>query len=497
MNSFYHSTRGTSESVTSKQAILAGIAPDGGLYVADWVGEQKLDLAAVCAQGFQQTAEAVLGALLPDFTSEEIASCVAAAYGEQWDTPACCPVTKLGDDWLLELYHGPTSAFKDVALQMLPQLMGVARKAEGADGKKIMIVTATSGDTGKAALAGFAGVDGCGVTVFYPEGKVSDIQYLQMATQAGDNVAVCAVRGNFDDCQTEVKHIFADRELAARLAEGGVVLSSANSINVGRLAPQVTYYFDSYAQLVRAGAVELGDEVEFVVPTGNFGDVLAGYYAKRMGLPVKRLIVASNENDVLTDFLATGTYNRLRPFNKTISPSMDILVSSNLERMLYYFCEGDCELVASLMADLAEKGSYTVPAPLLEKLHETFACGRADDEATRATIRETWEKHHVLLDPHTAVAKHALDGFEPDGVARVVLSTASPYKFSADVLAALGEDIEGLDGFACMDKLAELTDTKAPAGLWNLRNAAERFADVVGVDEMNSYVENNAVRILA
>ena len=284
MNSFYHSTRGKSENVTSKQAILRGIAPDGGLYVADWVGEHKLDLAKICAQGFQETARDVLGTLLPDFTEDEIASCVEAAYGAQWDTPACCPVTPLGDDWLLELYHGPTSAFKDVALQMLPQLMGVARRGAEGEDKKIMIVTATSGDTGKAALEGFAGVDGCGVTVFYPEGKVSDIQHLQMATQKGDNVAVCAVRGNFDDCQTEVKRIFADHEMAERLAREGAVLSSANSINVGRLAPQVTYYFDAYAQLVRAGAVEQGDEVTFCVPTGNFGDVLAGYYAKRLGL---------------------------------------------------------------------------------------------------------------------------------------------------------------------------------------------------------------------
>ena len=498
MNSFYHSTRGNADSVTSKQAILRGIAPDGGLYVADWLGEKKLDLAQVCAQGFQQTAELVLGTLLPDFTAEEISACVAAAYGEQWDTPACCPVSKLGDDWLLELYHGPTSAFKDVALQMLPQLMGVSRKGDEGDegdGKKIMIVTATSGDTGKAALDGFAGVDGCGVTVFYPEGKVSDIQYLQMATQQGGNVAVSAVAGNFDDCQTTVKQIFADRELAARLAEDGVVLSSANSINVGRLAPQVTYYFDSYAQLVRTGAVELGDEVVFCVPTGNFGDVLAGYYAKLLGLPVKKLIVASNENDVLTDFLTTGTYNRLRPFNKTISPSMDILVSSNLERMLYYFCEGDCELVASLMADLAEKGSYTVPADVLARIQSLFACGRADDDDTRAQIRGTWEKLGVLIDPHTAVAKKVLDESEPDGAARVVLSTASPYKFSADVLAALGEATDGMNGFACMDALAAKTGTVPPAQLSGLRDAAVLHTDVNAREDMGAFVEAACARV--
>ena len=495
MNSFYHSTRGKSENVTSKQAILRGIAPDGGLYVADWVGEHKLDLAKICAQGFQETARDVLGTLLPDFTEDEIASCVEAAYGAQWDTPACCPVTPLGDDWLLELYHGPTSAFKDVALQMLPQLMGVARRgAEGKD-KKIMIVTATSGDTGKAALEGFAGVDGCGVTVFYPEGKVSDIQHLQMATQKGDNVAVCAVRGNFDDCQTEVKRIFADHEMAERLAREGAVLSSANSINVGRLAPQVTYYFDSYAQLVRAGAVEQGDEVTFCVPTGNFGDVLAGYYAKRLGLPVRKLIVASNENDVLTDFLTTGTYDRMRPFNKTISPSMDILVSSNLERMLYYFCDGDCELVASLMGDLATKGSYTVPAEVLTRIQEIFACGRADDDATRVQIRSTWEGLGVLIDPHTAVAKSVLDGVERDGSARVCLSTASPYKFSADVLAALGEPTEGMSGFECMDALSAKTGTVAPAQLSALRDAKVLHDAVCDRQKMGAFDESACARV--
>ena len=494
MTTFYHSTRSRNESLTSKQAILEGIASDGGLFVRDDVAAGAPSLSSLMSGTYQDRARAVLGHLLDDFSAEEIAGCVEAAYGKNFDTPAVTPVTPCGEDWVLELWHGPTSAFKDVALQMLPQLMRVSREG---DGRGVMIVTATSGDTGKAALAGFADVEGTGVTVFYPHGKVSDIQRLQMATQSGENVAVCAIEGNFDDAQTEVKNIFADEALRERLAAKNVVLSSANSINVGRLVPQVTYYFDAYAQLVEKGAVKLGDPVDFCVPTGNFGDVLAGYYAKLMGLPVRKLIVASNANDVLTDFITTGTYDRQRPFHKTISPSMDILVSSNLERLLFYLSDGDCELVASLMADLAEKGSYTVPAELLEKLHETFACGRADDEATRATIREAWESHHVLLDPHTAVAKHVLDGFESDGVVRVCLSTASPYKFSADVLEAIGESTEGLSGFECMDKLSEVTRTKAPAGLWNLRNAEERFADVVGVAEMNAYVESNATRILA
>ena len=492
MKTFYHSTRSAADSVTSKQAILSGIAPDGGLYVSDGLGEKKLDLATVCAQGFRETARLVLGTLLPDYTADELSACVDAAYGAQWDSDAVCPVTPLGTDWLLELYHGPTCAFKDVALQMLPQLMSVARAG---DGHKIMVVTATSGDTGKAALDGFAGVAGTGVTVFYPEGKVSDIQRLQMVTQLGGNVAVCAVRGTFDDCQGEVKRIFADRALAKRLDERGVVLSSANSINVGRLAPQVSYYFDSYAQLVRREAIRPGDEVTFCVPTGNFGDVLAGYYAKRLGLPVRRLVVASNANDVLTDFLTTGTYDRRRDFHKTISPSMDILVSSNLERLLYFASDGDCELVSSLMADLAEKGVYTVPDRVMDEIRGTFSCGRATDGETRATILDTWRELDVLIDPHTAVAKHVLDRVPADGTERVCLSTASPYKFCADVLSALGEVTDGMNGFACMDALEHLTGVAAPAQLSGLRADEVVHNDVCDRDRMGAFVEGACARV--
>lgn len=498
MYSFYHSTRSDANSVTSKQAILAGIAPDGGLYVTDGLGETQLPLEEVCAQGFHETARRVLQTLLGDYTADELEACVAGAYGAQWDSEAVCPVSPLGDDWLLELYHGPTCAFKDVALQMLPRLMGAAR---GDDGERIMIVTATSGDTGKAALEGFAGVGGCGVTVFYPEGKVSDVQRLQMVTQTGDNVAVCAVRGTFDDCQGEVKNIFADRALAERLAGSGVALSSANSINVGRLAPQVTYYFDSYAQLVRRGAVKAGDEVTFCVPTGNFGDVLAGYFARRMGLPVRRLVVASNANDVLTDFLTTGTYDRRRDFHKTISPSMDILVSSNLERLLYYASDGDCELVASLMGELAEKGVYTAPGRVMDEIRSVFACGRADDRDTRDEIHDTWRELGVLIDPHTAVAKRVLDGLEPDGSVRVCLSTASPYKFAADVLASITDAGDAAaanaDGFACMDELERQTGTVAPAQLSQLRSAAVLHEDVCDRSEMDAYVEAACSRVFA
>ena len=492
MTTFYHSTRSAGNSVTSKQAILAGIAPDGGLYVSDGLDEARVDLATACSQGFRETARLVLGTLLPDYSADELAACVDGAYGPQWDSEAVCPVTPLGTDWMLELYHGPTCAFKDVALQMLPRLMSVARAG---DGHKVMIVTATSGDTGKAALDGFAGVEGTGVTVFYPHGKVSDIQRLQMVTQLGGNVAVCAVRGTFDDCQGEVKRIFSDRALAGRLAERGVVLSSANSINVGRLAPQVTYYFDAYAQLARRGAIRMGDEVTFCVPTGNFGDVLAGYYAKRLGLPVRRLVVASNANDVLTDFLTTGTYDRRREFHKTISPSMDILVSSNLERLLYFASDGDCELVASLMAELAEKGAYTVPARVMDEIGGLFSCGRASDDDTRRTILDTWRELDVLIDPHTAVAKHVLDGVPGDGTERVCLSTASPYKFCSDVLAALGEVTDGMNDFACMDALERLTGTVAPAQLSGLRAGEVVHDDVCDREHMAGFVESACARV--
>lgn len=496
MNTFYHSTRSAADLVTSKQAILTGIAPDGGLFVSDQLGATPLNLSTIASQGYHATARDVLGSLLSDYTADEIASCVSGAYAENFDTPDVTPLSAVGDDWMLELWHGPTSAFKDVALQMLPRLMSAAR-AGSSDTQGIMIVTATSGDTGKAALEGFADVAGTGVTVFYPDGKVSDVQRLQMVTQKGSNVAVCGIRGTFDDAQTQVKRIFADTELASRLASAGIVLSSANSINVGRLVPQVTYYFDAYAQLVRAGKVALGDPIDFCVPTGNFGDVLAGYYAKRLGLPVGRLIVASNTNKVLTDFIETGVYDRRREFVKTISPSMDILVSSNLERLLYYLSDGDCERVSTWMASLSHDGVYTLPAEFMDRMRETFSCGFATDDDTRNTIRSTWEQEQVLIDPHTSVGKFVLDRLPFEGRQRVCLSTANPYKFSADVLSALGHDTEGLDGFTCMDRLEAITGVSAPTQLSSLRNAPELHPNVCNQDEMTDFVESACMRVFA
>ena len=502
----YHSTRSRTAQLSAKEAIRRGIAPDGGLYVSDELGQSKIDLEGLANKDYFELAREVLGTLLPDYTADEIAACVDEAYGGTFASDEVTPVVDLkgvageadqgsAPAYVMELWHGPTSAFKDVALQMLPRLMArTSANAEGA-ADKIMIVTATSGDTGKAALAGFADAPGCGITVFYPEGKVSRVQELQMSTQEGANVSVCAVRGNFDDAQSAVKCIFADRGLADRLAAAGVQLSSANSINVGRLVPQVVYYFAAYAQLLRAGKIQPGDAVEFCVPTGNFGDILAGYYAQRLGLPVAKLIVASDKNNVLFDFLTTGTYDRQRPFYTTTSPSMDILISSNLERMLYYLADGDCELVAGLMTQLAQ-GSYNVPAELLAKIQAVFGCGWADEDQVAAAIKDCWNRNGYLIDPHTACGYHVL-GQVPasEGArARVVLSTASPYKFPRAVAGSLGLFCPP-DDFACMKVLEKATGTVAPAQLSELQQKPVLHDAVVDIDGMGGFVEQAAAKL--
>ena len=502
----YHSTRSRTAQLSAKEAIRRGIAPDGGLYVSDELGQSKIDLEGLANKDYFELAREVLGTLLPDYTADEIAACVDEAYGSTFASDEVTPVVDLkgvageadqgsAPAYVMELWHGPTSAFKDVALQMLPRLMArTSANAEGA-ADKIMIVTATSGDTGKAALAGFADAPGCGITVFYPEGKVSRVQELQMSTQEGANVSVCAVRGNFDDAQSAVKRIFADRGLADRLAAAGVQLSSANSINVGRLVPQVVYYFAAYAQLLRAGKIQPGDAVEFCVPTGNFGDILAGYYAQRLGLPVAKLIVASDKNNVLFDFLTTGIYDRQRPFYTTTSPSMDILISSNLERMLYYLADGDCELVAGLMTQLAQ-GSYNVPAELLAKIQAVFGCGWADEDQVAAAIKDCWDRNGYLIDPHTACGYHVL-GQVPaasDAKARVVLSTASPYKFPRAVADSLGLFCPP-DDFACMKVLEKATGTVAPAQLSELQQKPVLHDAVVDIDGMDGFVEQAAAKL--
>ena len=491
----YYSTRDHQHIVSAAQAIACGLAPDGGLFVPEALPEVSAQqLQALCGMTYQQRAVTIMRPFLSEFTDEELARFTAAAYGSQFDDPAVAPVRRLDDTTaFLELWHGPTCAFKDMALQILPRFMAHTTPADGDADEKIMILTATSGDTGKAALAGFADAPGTAITVFYPEGKVSQVQELQMTTQAGSNVQVAAVEGNFDDAQSAVKRIFGDRALAERLAGNShVVLSSANSINVGRLVPQVVYYFSAYAQLLADQVINVGDEVEFVVPTGNFGDILAGYYAKLLGLPVKHLVVASDKNNVLFDFLTTGTYNRQRPFFQTISPSMDILISSNLERMLYYLSEGDTRLISMLMNDLNKWGTYEIPEELLAKIRQIFGTGWADEDQVRESIKHCWDENHYVIDPHTACGYYLLEQMPRDPLTpRVLLSTASPYKFPRVVNEALGFDATGTD-FECMDVLAHETGTTAPAALRGLETADVRFKDVVAIDGMEDYVEKAA-----
>ncbi len=476
----YHSTRSLTPLVSGAGAVLQGLAPDGGLYLPerlpafDWQGCVALDTMAM--------AERILSAFLPDIP--HMGRLVRQAYTGKFETDDLTPTVRAGDFWILELFRGPTSAFKDVALSMLPQLMTAAREKEGVS-EKILILTATSGDTGKAALEGFRDVPGIGICVFYPDGGVSDVQRRQMVSQQGENVAVCAVKGNFDDAQTGVKHIFsqfADRILPFRL-------SSANSINIGRLVPQITYYFAAYRDLLRAGAITMGDRVNFSVPTGNFGDILAGFLAKKMGLPVGKLLCASNENNVLTDFIRTGIYDRRRALHKTLSPSMDILVSSNLERLLYLLSE-DTALVSKLMADLQTDGVYQVPEALLQEIQTHFWAGFCDDVKGQQTIGTLYHKTHYLCDTHTAAGWAVAEDYvnqAGDKAPMVVLSTASPYKFPAAVLSAIGGEASG-DEFAQMERLSQITGVAIPKNLAGLRDLPERHKAVVAKETMSDFV---------
>ena len=478
----YHSTRSTASLVDSAQAVLEGLAPDGGLYMPENL--PAFDWKA-CLQGTsQEMSTMILSALLPEIP--DMPGLVSKAYTGKFETEDLTPTVSVGDFHVLELFRGPTSAFKDVALCMLPQLLTAAKKEKGMK-EDIMILTATSGDTGKAALSGFQDVDGIRITVFYPHSGVSQVQRAQMVTQEGSNVTVCAVEGNFDDAQTGVKNIFS----ACRNMDMSVELSSANSINIGRLAPQIMYYFRAYRDLLDAGKITLGDEVNFSVPTGNFGDILAGYLAKKLGLPVGKLLCASNANNVLTDFIRTGSYNRLRPLLKTTSPSMDILVSSNLERLLY-FMSGDTQLVAGLMKQLSETGSYTVPTQLLEAIQAEFWAGCCDDAGAKATMGKVFAENHYLCDPHTAAGWAVAEDYvnqTGDSRPMVVLSTASPYKFPAAVLDAIGGDLSG-DEFALMERLEAISGMPIPKNLSGLKGKPERHLDVIGKDQMMDYVLN-------
>ena len=476
----YHSTRSNSAAVDSAQAVLEGLAPDGGLYMPEKI--PAFDWQACLNGSSMDMSTRILSALLPDIPNMD--QLVKKAYTGKFETDHLTPTVPVGSFGVLELFRGPTSAFKDVALSMLPQLLTAARTEKGME-KDILILTATSGDTGKAALEGFHDVDGIKICVFYPYGGVSQVQRAQMVTQEGGNVAVCAVYGNFDDCQTGVKNVFA----ACREKELPFALSSANSINIGRLAPQIMYYFRSYRDLVDAGTIALGDEVNFSVPTGNFGDILAGYFAKLLGLPVGRLICASNANNVLTDFIRTGTYDRMRPLLKTTSPSMDILVSSNLERLLYLL-SGDTALVAGLMGKLNKEGSYTVPAELLQKIQAEFTAYYCDDERAQEIMGRVYQDYGYLCDSHTASGWAAAEDYIAEtGDLRpmVVLSTASPYKFPVAVLNAIGGDTFGTE-FQQMDRLSEITGVPVPENLAGLLGKEEKHTGVIEKDAMLDYV---------
>ncbi|MBR4439845.1 MAG: threonine synthase [Clostridia bacterium] len=476
----YRSTRNENEYVPSARAMINGIAPDGGLYIPESIPALTAeDIAVIGECNYGKTALTVLKKYLTDFSETELAEMVGAAYAS-FDVPEVAPLRKLsGEDYALELWHGPTSAFKDCALQILPYFITASAKKTGLD-KTVHILVATSGDTGKAALEGFRDVEGTKITVFYPADGVSAMQKLQMMTQEGGNVRVCGISGNFDDAQTGVKRIFADRGIAEELAARGEILSSANSINWGRLVPQIAYYVHSWAALKAQGA-PLGDGFNVVVPTGNFGNILAAYYAKMMGVPINKLVCASNKNRVLTDFFGTGVYDRNREFFTTESPSMDILISSNLERLLCYLADGSAEAVKSFMASLSAGGEYAVTGEMKRRASGLFFASCADDAETEATIGETFAKTGYLSDTHTAVGiKVCGDYRKATGDARpcVIASTASPYKFPAAVLRAIGGDASDDDPFALIERLEAKSGVPAPKRIAELKYKLPRFTDV-------------------
>ncbi len=487
----YNSTRSTGLHISASEAIAMGLAPDGGLFVPDTLPPlDEKALQELLPLSYGERAKRILKIYLPEYSQQELDRLVASSYGTNFDTTAVAPLRFTdGLTGYLELWHGPTSAFKDMALQMLPHLLTASLRKCGEE-RGVCILVATSGDTGKAALEGFADVPGTRILVFYPRDGVSDVQKLQMVTQTGNNVGVCAVEGNFDDAQTGVKRIFGDRELAERLSEKGWFLSSANSINWGRLLPQIVYYFSAYCDFVNSGRIKCGEPVNFCVPTGNFGNILAGWMAKEMGLPVTRFVCASNANNVLTDFIETGVYDRRRPFHLTSSPSMDILVSSNLERLLYFLSK-DSERVAGWMKQLSEEGRYDVGTGLKALIRRDFEAGYCDDEGTAEEIARVWREYGYLIDTHTAVASRVLGDYRArtgDRTPAIVVSTASPYKFCDSVLRALGEQTDA-PGTELIGRLERVTGTTAPAPLSGLAGKKVRFDACVAPAEQKKVVE--------
>lgn len=490
----YTSTRDNSIKVTASQAIAQGISVEGGLFVPCELPQFSLDtIGKMVSMPYTERAKTVLKEFLTDFTEKELDYCVEGAYeASKFSSDKIAPTVNVdGNENILELWHGPTCAFKDMALQLLPYLMTVSAK-KTADGKTIVILVATSGDTGKAALEGFKNVENTKILVFYPVDGVSPMQKLQMTTQEGENVAVCAINGNFDDAQSAVKSIFTNDDIKAQLAEKNMMFSSANSINWGRLVPQIVYYFSTYCDLLDQGKIALGDEINVVVPTGNFGNILAAYYAKNMGLPIKKLVCASNSNNVLTDFLKTGEYDKNRKFYTTTSPSMDILISSNLERLLYHTCGENDAIIRDLMGSLSSEGKYKVTDELIANIQTVFDAGYCDEKSVDDTIKAHFDKYGYLCDTHTAVAVKVYENYvndTKDDIPTVIDSTASPYKFSKSVLTAVlgGEELD-LDEFEMVDELNSRTNAPVPNPLKSLKDKEVRFTNVCDKENMSEMV---------
>lgn len=487
----YQSTRNSGVRVSAAQAISQGISQDKGLFVPVSLPNISGDIDALCGMDYIGRAKQVLRHFLTDFSDEELSACVEGAYVGKFEGDEVAPLSKVGEDaYLLELWHGPTCAFKDVALQLLPYLLTTSAK-KVVDGKKIVILVATSGDTGKAALAGFQDVENTSILVFYPEEGVSPMQKLQMITQEGGNVSVCAIEGNFDDAQNGVKAIFTNPSMAEKLAQHGMMFSSANSINWGRLVPQIVYYISAYCDLVAGGEIKSGEQINVVVPTGNFGNILAAYYAKEMGIPIQKLICASNQNNVLTDFIRTGTYDRNRDFHTSISPSMDILISSNLERLLFHLSGNDDKVLTQWMGALTQDGTYTVDHNVKTRLQQAFWGGFCGDAATQKTIREVFERYSYLCDTHTAVAVNVYGQYVSetgDHTKTVIASTASPFKFSASVLEAVDPKAVDADDFVTAERLSEISGCPMPESLRELREKKPRFTASCTQDTMEQAV---------
>lgn len=488
MNLHYTSTRNSDVKVTASQAILAGLAPDGGLFVPERIPSLDVSLDSLKEMNYQDTAYAVMKQFLSDFTEEELKGCIEKAYDGKFDTDEIAPLVKLDDTYYLELFHGATIAFKDMALSILPHLLTVSAEKNRAE-KEIVILTATSGDTGKAAMAGFADVKGTRIIVFYPKNGVSRVQELQMVTQKGSNVDVVAIHGNFDDAQNGVKAMFEDQRLNRELASKGYQFSSANSINIGRLVPQIVYYVYAYAKLLKYGEVKAGERIHVVVPTGNFGNILAAYYAKQMGIPIEKLVCASNRNKVLFDFFETGIYDKNREFVLTSSPSMDILISSNLERLIYTITGENAEKTKELMEELKESGKYKITSDMKERLAD-FAAGYADEEQTAAVIRRNYEKTGYVMDTHTAVASHVCGSFrKADGALKcVIASTASPYKFVQSVMGALGRE-ESRDELEQLPELERISGVPMPQAVKDILDAKVLHRAECDADKMEETVK--------